>query len=91
MNKLREGIKSKGIEVAKPFLEWGSCFDKIIQVSIKLNVNVIIIGAGEKSKNDGLLREKYKNNVPVLYSTPIVNMDLEQSETLIEETKKGLI
>ena len=37
---------------------------------------------------DELLREKYKNNLPVLYSVPIVNMDWEQSKELIEETQR---
>ena len=37
---------------------------------------------------DELLREKYKQDMPVLYSVPIVNMDWEQSKELINETLK---
>lgn len=37
---------------------------------------------------DELLREKYGNHMPVLYSIPIVHMDWEQAEELIEETEK---
>ena len=36
---------------------------------------------------DKLLREKYKNGFPLLYSVPIIHMDWEQSRTLIEETQ----
>ncbi len=37
---------------------------------------------------DELLREKYGNEMPVLYSIPIVHMDWEQAEELMEETEK---
>lgn len=37
---------------------------------------------------DELLREKYKQHMPVLYSLPIINMDWEQSRELINETLK---
>ena len=36
---------------------------------------------------DEILREKYTNNLPILYSVPIVNMDWEQLKTLREETQ----
>ena len=39
------------------------------------------------NKIDMLLREQYKNEMPTLYSTPIVNMDWDQSKILIEETQ----
>jgi hypothetical protein len=34
--------------------------------------------------DDNESAEKYKDNIPVLYSVPIVNMDWEQSRILIE-------
>jgi len=37
---------------------------------------------------DHILREKYKETMPVLYSIPIVNMDWEQVNELINETVK---
>lgn len=37
---------------------------------------------------DEQLREKYRQDMPVLYSVPIVNMDWEQSRELINETLK---
>jgi len=39
------------------------------------------------SKIDEFLRERYKNNLPVIHSVPIVNMDWEQSKTLVEKTQ----
>ena len=37
---------------------------------------------------DELLRKKYKNNLPTLFSVPIINMDWEQSKKLIERTQR---
>jgi uncharacterized protein involved in tolerance to divalent cations len=37
---------------------------------------------------DEQLRAKYPQNMPVLYSLPIVNMDWEQSNELIQRTAK---
>ena len=37
---------------------------------------------------DERLREKYPNNMPVLYSLAIVNMDWEQSDQLISNVAK---
>lgn len=37
---------------------------------------------------DEKLRERYPNNMPVLYSLAIVNMDWEQSNLLISKTAK---
>lgn len=35
---------------------------------------------------DNLLRAKYRNNMPILYSIPIVSMDFDQANELINET-----
>jgi len=37
---------------------------------------------------DELLREKYPNNMPTLFSVPIVHMDWEQADELVKETAK---
>lgn len=37
---------------------------------------------------DELLREKYPNNMPTLFSIPIVHMDWEQADELVKETAK---
>lgn len=37
---------------------------------------------------DEVLREKYGDQMPVLYSIPIVHMDWEQAEELMQETEK---
>jgi len=37
---------------------------------------------------DELLKEKYKENMPVIYSLPIVHMDWEQSKKLVNEVVK---
>ncbi len=56
-----------------------------------LETNSVILICTTKSllftRIDTLLKERYKDDMPVLYSVPIVNMDWEQSKKLIEETK----
>jgi uncharacterized protein involved in tolerance to divalent cations len=37
---------------------------------------------------DEHLRKKYKENMPIIYSLPIVNMDWEQANELIQGTTK---
>lgn len=37
---------------------------------------------------DGLLRDKYKSLMPILYSVPIVQMDWEQANELVKKTAK---
>ena len=37
---------------------------------------------------DKIIREKYPENVPTLYSIPIVNMDWDQADELMEKTEK---
>ncbi len=48
----RGNIKDKGIKTDKPILKFGKNFAKITKSAIKTNANLIIIGSGEKSKND---------------------------------------
>ena len=37
---------------------------------------------------DEMLKNKYKEKMPVIYSTPIVHMDWEQSKELVNEVAK---
>ncbi|PWJ43272.1 divalent cation tolerance protein CutA [Sediminitomix flava] len=39
-------------------------------------------------KIDTFLNKKYKENMPTLYSVPIVNMDWDQAHELVEGTAK---
>lgn len=54
------------------------------------NINQILVTGQTKAllfnTIDKKLRKKYKQKMPVLYSVPIVNMDWEQSDKLINET-----
>lgn len=52
LGAINDRIISKGIKTAKPILEYGNYFDKIIQTADSINANMILIGAGEKLKND---------------------------------------
>lgn len=44
-------IKNQGIIASEPILEFGSPDDKIVKTSIKEKVNMLMVGAGEKSSN----------------------------------------
>jgi nucleotide-binding universal stress UspA family protein len=69
---LKEKIEKSGVEADTPIIKFGNHFDKIIQVSNKENVNLIIIGAGAKLKKDvfklGTTAEKLvrRSDKPVL-------------------------
>jgi len=69
---INESIEKEGVEACKPFLKYGKHYDKIIQVANKENVNLIMIGAGEKMKKDtfklGTTAEKLvrRSDKPVL-------------------------
>jgi nucleotide-binding universal stress UspA family protein len=49
---INDRIKSEGIKTDEPILEYGIHYDKIIQTADNINANVILIGSGEKLKND---------------------------------------
>jgi nucleotide-binding universal stress UspA family protein len=71
LEDIRNKIKSAGLIAGEPILEFGSPFDKIIQAADNVNANIILIGSGEKSKNDvfqlGIMAYKIirKSNKPV--------------------------
>jgi len=52
LNTINEKIREKGIETLAPFLEYGDFSEKIIDISEKINANIIFIGAGEKLENN---------------------------------------
>ncbi len=45
-------IKSEGVKTEKPILEHGNYFENIIETADSINANMILIGAGDKLKND---------------------------------------
>lgn len=57
-----------------------------------VNMNQTLIMAKTKAllfnKIDSLLRQKYPERMPILYSVPILNMDWEQADQLMNETIK---
>ncbi len=72
LEMIKEKIEKADVESAKPILRFGNHYDKIIQVANKEDVNLIIIGAGEKLKKDifklGTTAEKLvrRSDKPVL-------------------------
>ncbi len=71
LETINEKIINNGIKTEKPVLEYGNHFDKIIQTAERINANTILIGSGEKSKDDcyqlGITAEKIvrQSNKPV--------------------------
>ena len=72
LHAIIKDIEEAGVETEKPLLKYGKHYDKIIQVANKMNVNLIMIGAGEKMKKDtfklGTTAEKLvrRSDKPVL-------------------------
>lgn len=62
LNKAKEAFRKEGIIVREPVIEYGKPVDKIIQMSVKENVNLILAGSGNKGKNEkyqlGITAEK---------------------------------
>ncbi len=45
-------INNQGVKTNNPIIEYGSYSEKVVKASENLNANLILIGAGEKTKND---------------------------------------
>ena len=62
LKETQDTIKRNGITVNEPITTFGSAFDQIIQYANNYDVNVIIIGSGEKTRGDkfqlGITAEK---------------------------------
>ncbi|MFC1850849.1 universal stress protein [candidate division CSSED10-310 bacterium] len=52
LNVLYETLQKKGVQVTKPIIAVGTPYYEINQVALDKDVNVIIIGSGEKKKTD---------------------------------------
>ena len=52
LGKLRDELTAQGIATEEPILSFGSYSDRIVEESDNLDVNLLIIGAGEKSKDE---------------------------------------
>ncbi len=94
--------ESQAVEIADFLMERKLILDPIIQEKIKSRegtkdgkfktVHKTMMLGKTKSllfcEIDKKLREKYPDNMPLLYSIPIVDMDWEQADQLISETAK---
>lgn len=52
LNETAKRIKSEGVEVGKPMLEFGSPHDRIVKAAVRVNANLILVGSGENRKGD---------------------------------------
>lgn len=52
LHTIGEKISAEGVKVDEPVLEFGSPYDKVVKTANKINANMILIGSGEKLKND---------------------------------------
>ncbi len=52
LQTLGERITKEGVSVEEPVLESGSPYEKVVKTANKINANMILIGSGEKAKND---------------------------------------
>lgn len=52
LKKLNKTLVKAGVKTDDPILEHGNHLDRIIRTSVRINANMILIGAGEKQKND---------------------------------------
>lgn len=52
LNLVSSKLKAEGIDTTEAILDHGNFSEKIVQAAERINANVIIIGAGEKSEGD---------------------------------------
>lgn len=52
MRNVKKFINSKDVHTDEYILEYGSYSDKIVRAADRINANLILVGSGEKSKND---------------------------------------
>ncbi|MCF6297779.1 MAG: universal stress protein [Flavobacteriaceae bacterium] len=52
LNKVKETFKKERIIAREPVVEYGKPIDKILQIAIEENVNLILAGSGSKGKNE---------------------------------------
>lgn len=52
LDEINNKIKNEGVKCETPILEFGTHFDKIISTANLVNANLIMIGAGAKSKKE---------------------------------------
>lgn len=52
LSTIQEYMRKGGVQTAEPIILIGSIFDHIVQLSIKLDVNLILMGSGEKGLGD---------------------------------------
>jgi nucleotide-binding universal stress UspA family protein len=73
LKEIQDTIKRNGITVNEPITTFGSAFEQIIQYANNYDVNVIIVGSGEKTRGDkfqlGITAEKLIRhaNQPVIF------------------------
>jgi len=71
LKEANDRIINEGIKIGSPILEYGNYCDRIVNASDKINANLVIVGSGEKLKDDafqlGTTAEKIirKSNKPV--------------------------
>jgi len=85
LNKVKEAIHKEGIRVKEPVIEIGQPIYNILKMAVKEEVNLIVIGAGVKSKEEhfklGNTAEKLirHSDIPVL----VVKSDIQTKITNI--------
>ena len=52
LKELREKISASGVKTSDPIAVFGTPFDQILKQADSLDVNIVILGSGEKSKED---------------------------------------
>ncbi len=95
LKELNDRIINEGIKTGNPIIEYGNYCDKIVYASDKINTNLIIVGAGEKLKDDafqlGTTAEKIirKSNKPVFVVKNNQTLDIKKIICPIDFSKES--
>ncbi len=95
LKELNDRIINESIKTGNPIIEYGNYCDEIVHASDKLNTNLIIVGAGEKLKEDtfqlGTTAEKIirKSNKPVFVLKNNQTLDIKNIICPVDFSKES--
>jgi len=95
LKELNDRIISESITTGNPIIEYGNYCDEIVNASDKINTNLIIVGAGEKLKEDtfqlGTTAEKIirKSNKPVFVVKNNQTLDIKSIICPVDFSKES--
>ncbi|MFD1160963.1 universal stress protein [Hwangdonia seohaensis] len=95
LNEINQSITNEGLETGTPILEYGNYCDKVVGAADHINANLLIVGSGNKLKDDafqlGSTAEKIirKSNKPVFVVKDGQTLDIKNIICPVDFSKES--